>query len=109
MDFGGGAPDGVSAMENFYGKHVGTVNLSCYQYADYDATFEKLRVMQAGPERAPLLQAADRAARRARAVARAAVRRRRLPGRAGNVLGFVPHPYLNLPYHLLDVAIAPSK
>ncbi|MFI4925397.1 MAG: ABC transporter substrate-binding protein, partial [Vicinamibacteria bacterium] len=53
MDFGGGAPDGLSAMENFYGKHIGTVNLACYHYADYDATYETLRTMKAGPARAP--------------------------------------------------------
>jgi len=105
MDFGGGAPDGVSAMENFYGKHIGTVNLSCYQYADYDATFEKLRVMKAGPERAPHF-------RQLTALLDAHTPSRVLPSaddvylHGASVRGFVPHPYLNLPYHLLDLAPA---
>jgi ABC-type transport system substrate-binding protein len=106
MDFGGGAPDGVSAMENFYGKHIGTVNLSCYQYADYDATFEALRVMRAGPERAPLF-------RKLTSMLDAHAPSRVLPSAddvylvARSVRGFVPHPYLSLPYHLLDVGPAP--
>lgn len=103
MDFGGGAPDGVSAMENFYGNHIGTVNLSCYQSADYDATFERLRTMRVGPERDPLF-------RRLTELFDAHAPARVLPLAddiylvARGVQGFVPHPYLSLPYHLLDVA-----
>jgi ABC-type transport system substrate-binding protein len=102
MDFGGGAPDGISAMENFYGKHVGTVNLSCYQNADYDAIYEKVRAMKAGPERAPYFAQLT-------ALIDAHAPSRVLPSaddvylHGPNVRGFVPHPYLNLPYYLLDV------
>ncbi|MEO8487460.1 MAG: ABC transporter substrate-binding protein [Betaproteobacteria bacterium] len=102
MDFGGGAPDGVSAMENFYSKHVGTVNLACYASPDYDAVFEKVRTMDAGAERAPLF-------RRLTDLIDAHAPSRVLPLAddiylmAPGVLGFVPHPYLSLPYQLLDV------
>ena len=102
MSFGGGAPDGVSAMENFYGKHVGTVNLSCYSFAEYDAIYERLRLMTPGPERAPLF-------RQLTALLDAHAPARVLPSAddvylyGSAVRGFVPHPYLNLPYHLLDV------
>ena len=105
MDFGGGAPDGVAAMENFYGKHVGTVNLSCYQNAEYDAIYEKLRLMKAGPERAPYF-------RQLTSILDAHEPSRVLPSaddvylHGPGVRGFVPHPYLNLPYYLLDVAPA---
>ncbi|MBK6805745.1 MAG: hypothetical protein IPG84_13155 [Betaproteobacteria bacterium] len=108
MDFGGGAPDGVSAMENFYSPHIGTVNLSCYASADYDATFERLRLMRAGPERAPHF-------RRLTDLLDAHAPARVLPSAddvylmAPTVQGFVPHPYLNLPYHLLDVATTPRR
>ena len=103
MDFGGGAPDGLSAMENFYGKHIGTVNLSCYQYADYDATFETLRTMKATPARAPYFA-------KLTSILDAHAPSRVLPSAddvylyAKTVRGFRPHPYLNLPYHLLDVS-----
>ena len=103
MDFGGGAPDGVSAMENFYGKHVGTVNLSCYANPDYDAIYEKLRLMKAGPERAPYFKQLT-------ALLDAHEPSRVLPSaddvylHRASVRGFLPHPYLNLPYYLLDVA-----
>lgn len=108
MDFGGGAPDGVSAMENFYSKHIGTVNLSCYASPDYDATYEKLRPMPAGAARAPLF-------RHLTELLDAHAPARVLPSAddiylvAPDVLGFAPHPYLNLPYHLLDVAAPSAK
>ena len=105
-NFGGGAPDGVSAMENFYSPHIGTVNLSCYASADYDATFERLRLMRAGPERAPhfrhLTELLD-----AHAPARVLPNADDVYLMAPTVQGFVPHPYLSLPYHLLDVVATP--
>ena len=108
MDFGGGAPDGVSAMENFYSKHIGTVNLSCYASPDYDATYEKLRPMPAGPARAPLFghltELLD-----AHAPARVLPSADDIYLVAPDVLGFAPHPYLNLPYHLLDVTTTPRR
>jgi ABC-type transport system substrate-binding protein len=102
MDFGGGAPDGVSSMENFYGKHVGTVNLSCYRNADYDATFEKLRDMPADDSRAPLFKHLT-ALIDAHAPSRVLPLSDDVYVYAKSVRGFRPHPYLNLPYHLLDV------
>ncbi len=108
MSFGGGAPDGVSAMENFYSKHVGTVNLSCYANAEYDAIYEKLRLMKAGPERAPVFA-------KLTSLLDAHEPSRVLPSADDVYLhspalrGFLPHPYLNLPYHLLDVAPAAAK
>ncbi len=106
MSFGGGAPDGVSAMENFYGKHVGTVNLSCYSFAEYDAIYEKLRLMKAGPERTPQF-AQLTALLDAHAPARVLPAADDVYLFGPAVRGFVPHPYLNLPYHLLDVARRP--
>jgi hypothetical protein len=106
MDFGGGAPDGVSAMENFYSKHVGTVNLACYENADYDATFEKVRTMDATTARAPLFAQLTRLLD-AHAPARVMPMADDVYLHARHVTGFRPHPYLSLPYHLLDVAAAP--
>jgi len=108
MDFGGGAPDGVSAMENFYSPLIGTINFACYSFADYDATFERVRVMPAGPERAPLF-------RHLTQLFDAHAPSRVLPNAddifllAPQVAGFVPHPYMSLPYHLLDVTPAAAK
>jgi len=102
MDFGGGAPDGVSAMENFYGAHIGTVNLACYQWKEYDATYERLRAMAVGPERTPLF-------RKLTELLDAHAPSRVLPLAddvyllSKDVRGFVPHPYMTLPYPLLDV------
>jgi ABC-type transport system substrate-binding protein len=105
MDFGGGAPDGVSAMENFYGRHVGTVNLACYQNADYDATFEKVRTMDATPARAPLFAHLTKLLD-AHAPSRVMPMADDVYLHASGVRGFRPHPYLSLPYPLLDVAPA---
>jgi len=44
-------------MANFHGPAIGTINFSCYQNDDFDRTYERLRVMPAGPERAPLFAA----------------------------------------------------
>ena len=106
MDFGGGAPDGVSAMENFYSKHIGTVNLSCYASPDYDATYEKLRPMPAGPARAPLFRHLTELLD-AHAPARVLPLADDIYLVAPGVLGFAPHPYLSLPYHLLDATTTP--
>ena len=108
MDFGGGAPDGVSAMENFYSKHIGTVNLSCYASPDYDATYEKLRPMPAGPARAPLFRHLTELLD-AHAPARVLPLADDIYLVAPGVLGFAPHPYLSLPYHLLDVTTTPGR
>ena len=103
MDFGGGAPDGVSAMENFYGKHVGTVNLACYQSQDYDAAYERLRMMDVGPERAAVFRQLT-ALLDAHAPARVLPLSDDIYLLSKEVRGFVPHPYMTLPYPLLDLA-----
>jgi hypothetical protein len=105
MSFGGGAPDGVAALGNFHSGMIGTVNFSCYRNDDFDRTFERLRVMPPGPERAPVF-----AALTALLDAHAPVRI--LPSAddvtliAQRVQGFAVNPYLPLPYYLLDVAPA---
>jgi ABC-type transport system substrate-binding protein len=108
MGFGGGAPDGASSMENFYSPLIGTINLSCYESADYDEAFRKVRALQPGPERAPLF-------RKLTALFDAHAPARVLPNPddvyllAPQVLGFQPHPYLGLPYWLLDVAAPAAR
>ncbi len=103
MDFGGGAPDGTSAMENFHSPLIGTINLSCYESPDYDAAFRQVRSMPPGPERAPLF-------RKLTELFDAHAPSRVLPSAddiyllAPQVAGFQPHPFLSFPYYLLDVA-----
>jgi len=107
MGFGDGAPDGVQSMANFHSEAIGTVNFSCYKNDDYDRIFERLRVMPAGPERAPLfaqLTALLDAYAPARILPQADVVTLIGP----RVRGFVVHPYLALPYYLLEVA-APAR
>lgn len=102
MSFGGGAPDGTSPMENFHSAKIGTVNFACYRSDDYDRTYEQLRRMPAGPERAPLFA-------RLTALLDAHAPARILPAAdevtlvGPRVAGFAINPYLPLPYHLLDV------
>ena len=84
---------------------IGTVNFSCYKNDDFDRTYERLRVMPAGPERAPVF-----AELTALLDAHAPVRI--LPSAddvtliAPRVQGFAVNPYLPLPYYLLDVVPA---
>jgi ABC-type transport system substrate-binding protein len=105
MSFGGGAPDGVAALGNFHSAMIGTVNFSCYKNDDFDRTFERLRVMPPGPERAPVF-----AELTALLDAHAPVRILPSPDDvtliAARVQGFAVNPYLPLPYYLLDVAPA---
>jgi len=101
--FGGGAPDGVSAMANFHSSYIGTINFSCYKNDDYDRTYEKLRVMPAAPERAPVF-AALTSLLDAHAPARILPSADEVTLIAPRVQGFAVNPYLSLPYYLLDVA-----
>ena len=102
MSFGGGAPDGTSPMNNFHSEQIGTVNFSCYKSDDYDRLYERLRVMPAGPERAPLFTELT-------ALLDAHAPARILPSAddvmliASRVRGYASHPYLPMPYYLLDV------
>jgi ABC-type transport system substrate-binding protein len=106
MSFGGGAPDGTSAMGNFHSPNIGTVNFSCYKNDDFDRTYEQLRVMPAGPERAPVF-AALTALLDAHAPARILPSADDVTLLGPRVRGFAVNPYLPLPYYLLDVASAP--
>jgi oligopeptide transport system substrate-binding protein len=105
MSFGGGAPDGTSAMANFHSPNIGTVNFSCYKSDDFDRTYEQLRVMPAGPERTPVF-AALTALLDAHAPARILPSADDVTLLGPRVLGFAVNPYLPLPYHLLDVVPA---
>jgi oligopeptide transport system substrate-binding protein len=107
MGFGDGAPDGVGSMANFSSEAIGTVNFSCYKNDDYDRIFERLRVMPAGPERAPLF-AQLTALLDAHAPARILPQADNVTLIGPRVRGFAFNPYLPLPYHLLDVA-APGR
>ena len=51
MDWGLDVPDGTNPMSMFYSKSIGSVNMSCYEDAVFDAAFEKALVMPPGPER----------------------------------------------------------
>ena len=102
MSFGGGAPDGVSPLENFYSRQIGTVNFACYASDDFDRTYEALRVMKAGPDRAPLFSTLTRLLD-AHAPARILPEADDVMLIAPKVRGHTPHPYLPMPYHLLDV------
>jgi len=103
MGFGGGPPDGVFSMGLFDSSAIGTVNFSCYSNDDYDRIYERLRLMPAGPERAPLF-AQLTALLDAHAPARILPQADEVTLIAPRVQGFVLHPYLPLPYYLLDVA-----
>lgn len=107
MGFGDGAPDGVSAMGNFHSEAIGTVNFSCYKNDNYDRIFERLRVMPAGPERAPLF-AELTSLLDAHAPARILPQADQVTLIAPRVQGFAVNPYLPLPYYLLDV-VAPGR
>jgi ABC-type transport system substrate-binding protein len=107
MGFGDGAPDGVTAMDNFHSETIGTINFSCYKYDDFDRIFERLRVMPAGPERAPLF-AQLTALLDAHAPARILPQADNVTLIGPRVRGFAVNPYLPLPYYLLDVA-APGR
>ena len=103
MSFGGGAPDGASPMENFHSEKIGTVNFSCYKSDDYDRLYERLRIMPAGPERAPLFSDLT-ALLDAHAPARILPEADDVMLVAPRVRGYTTHPYLPMPYYLLDVS-----
>jgi ABC-type transport system substrate-binding protein len=107
QSFGGGAPDGVSAMGNFHSPNIGTVNFSCYKSEDFDRIYERLRVMPDTPERAPLF-AQLTALLDAQAPARILPAADEVTLIAPRVQGFATNPYLTLPYYLLDIA-APAR
>jgi ABC-type transport system substrate-binding protein len=109
MSFGGGAPDGVSAMENFYSPHIGTVNLACYGHDAYDQAYERLRVMPLDAARAPVF-------RELTALIDAHAPSRVLPMAdtiyllAPKLRGYVLNDYVPYPIHLLDIAeSAPAR
>ena len=103
MGFGDGPPDGAAAMGNFHSQAIGTVNFACYKNDDYDRIYEQLRVMPAGPERAPLF-AKLTSLLDAHAPARILPQADEVTLIGPRLQGFRVHPYLPLPYYLLDVA-----
>jgi ABC-type transport system substrate-binding protein len=107
MSFGGGAPDGVSPMNNFHSEQIGTVNFACYKSDAYDRLYEKVRIMPAGPERAPLF-AEMTAILDAHAPARILPEADDVMLASARVRGYTTHPYLPIPYYLLDVAPRPN-
>jgi oligopeptide transport system substrate-binding protein len=56
MDFGLDIPDGTNAMTNFWGKSIGSLNMSCFADPIFDAAYEKALVMPSGPERTELFR-----------------------------------------------------
>jgi len=103
MSFGGGPPDGVSTFANFHGELIGTVNFACYKDASYDRIYERVRVMPAGPERAPLF-AELTALLDAHAPARILPSADEVTLVAPRVQGFAVNSYLPLPYYLLNTS-----
>jgi hypothetical protein len=90
-------------MNNFHSEQIGTVNFSCYKSADYDRLYERLRIMPAGPERAPLF-AGLTALLDAHAPARILPEPDDVMLISPRVRGYTTHPYLPMPYYLLDVS-----
>ena len=52
MDWGLDIPDGTNPMAMFYGKSIGTTNMSCYVDPEFDAAYEQALVTPPGPARA---------------------------------------------------------
>lgn len=108
MSFGGGAPDGTSPLSNFHSEQIGTINFSCYRSDDYDRLYERLRVMPEGPARTPLFTSLT-ALLDAHAPARILPAADDVTLIAPRVRGYASHPYLPMPYYLLDVAAGPKR
>ena len=49
-------PDGTNAMMMFYGKAIGSSNMSCYDDPEFDAAYRKAQVMAPGPARTELFR-----------------------------------------------------
>jgi len=103
MSFGGGSPDGVSPLENFHSDKIGTVNFACYKHDAYDRGYDKLRVMPVGPARAPVF-AELTSLLDAHAPARILPEADDVMLASPRLRGYTTHPYLPIPYYLLDVA-----
>ena len=78
------------------------MNFSCYKNDAYDRLFDRLRVMPAAANRAPLF-AELTALLDAHAPARILPAADDVMLVASRVRGYTAHPYLPMPYHLLDV------
>lgn len=57
MDWGLDVPDGTNPMSMFYGKAVGSMNLSCFADAEFDASFEKALATPPGAARLEIFRA----------------------------------------------------
>ena len=102
MSFGGGSPDGVSPLNNFHSEQIGTVNFACYKSDAYDRAYEKLRVMPVGPARAPVFTELT-SLLDAHAPARILPEADDVMLASPKLRGYTTHPYLPIPYYLLDV------
>lgn len=49
-------PDGTNAMMMFYGKAIGSANVSCYDDPEFDAAYREARVTAPGPARTELFR-----------------------------------------------------
>lgn len=56
MEWGLDIPDGINPMVMFYGKAIGSVNMSCYDDPEFDAAYRKAQAMAPGPARTELFR-----------------------------------------------------
>ncbi|MCU7370572.1 ABC transporter substrate-binding protein [Paucibacter sp. O1-1] len=54
------APDGLQALQRFYGPQAGNQNLSRFKNAEFDALYERMQALPDGPEREALFLQAKR-------------------------------------------------
>ncbi|MCX2862037.1 ABC transporter substrate-binding protein [Paucibacter sp. PLA-PC-4] len=54
------APDGLQALQRFYGPQAGNQNLSRFKSAEFDALYERMQALPDGPEREALFLQAKR-------------------------------------------------
>jgi ABC-type transport system substrate-binding protein len=56
MDFGFEVPDGTNLLIAFYGKSIGSINMSCYADAEFDAAYETALVLPPDAARTALFR-----------------------------------------------------
>jgi len=56
MDWGLDVPDGTNPLSMFWGKSIGSVNMSCYADPVFDAAYEQALVTPSGPARTELFR-----------------------------------------------------
>jgi ABC-type transport system substrate-binding protein len=95
-------PDGIDALESYYGPNAGQGNLGCYQSKEFDEAFSKARVMPDGPERQALFAKMTRLLE-ADTVRSLNVWRIRSWLSQPWVKGFKRHPIIHADWQYLDV------